>query len=58
MLGQQSLGGAVVHSMIALTVNVMVPAGELQKPGDQLVVAFHFEIVTSLVAVLAFFDAF
>ena len=36
VLGEEALGRAIVHSMIALAVGMVIPAGELEKRRDTL----------------------
>ena len=38
VLGEEALGRAIVHSMVALAVGVVIPAGELEKRRDTLFV--------------------
>ena len=38
MLGEEALGGAIVPTMIALAVGMVIPAGELEKRRDTLFV--------------------
>ena len=38
VLGKEALGRAIVHSMVALAVGVVIPAGELEKRCDALFV--------------------